>query len=91
MAKTGALATQVGGSHYDFEIQPIEYIVRNGLDFIQGNCVKYISRHKRKNKDEDVKKVLHYALLSLQLDYNYTPKQINDVLKEFMTNGGEQK
>ena len=84
MAKTGALASQVGGNHYDFEIQPIEYITRNKLDFLSGNIVKYASRHKRKNKDEDIKKIIHYALFSLQFDYGYSEEQINEVLKDFI-------
>ena len=37
-----ALNTQAGGDHYkDCAIQPIQYIHANGLDFFQGNIVKY--------------------------------------------------
>ena len=76
------LQTQVGGSHYkDLKVQPIEYIHANGLDFISANIVKYASRHKRKNKDEDIKKVIHYALLSLSLDYGYSDEDIKSTLK----------
>lgn len=79
------LNTQVGGSHYkDCKIQPIEFIHANKLDFIQGNIVKYVSRHKRKNKDEDIKKIIHYALLSLSLDYGYDSEMINNTLKNFI-------
>lgn len=64
------LATQVGGSHYkDLKIQPIEFIHANGLDFLQGNIIKYAVRHKSKNGAEDVKKIIHYANLILKLDY----------------------
>lgn len=88
MAHEGALKTQVGGNHYDFPIQPIEYIQKNHLDFIEGCFVRYGSRYKRKNKDEDIKKIIHYGLLSLQLEYGYTPEQINEVLSSFMTKEG---
>lgn len=65
-----ALDTQVGGGHYkDFKIQPIEFIMGNNLDFIQGNIVKYACRHKDKNGPEDLRKVIHYAQLALQLQY----------------------
>lgn len=74
------LETQIGGTHYkDLQIQPIEYITRNKLGFSEGNIVKYISRHKSKNKDEDIKKIIHYAKLILQLDYNYTEEQLKEL------------
>lgn len=64
------LQSQVGGSHYkDLKIQPIEFIHANGLDFLQGNIIKYATRHKNKNGAEDVKKIIHYANLILKLDY----------------------
>ena len=61
---------QIGGDHYqNFKIMPIEYITKNNLDFCEGNIVKYISRHKLKNGAEDIKKVIHYAQLILELQY----------------------
>ena len=61
---------QVGGNHYmNFAIMPIEYISKNNLDFLEGNIIKYISRHKHKNGAEDIKKVIHYAELILELKY----------------------
>ena len=65
-----ALETQVGGNHYkDFKIQPIEFIHANGLDFLTGNIIKYATRHRKKNGAEDVKKIIHYANLILELEY----------------------
>ena len=61
---------QIGGSHYkDCVIQPVDYIVKNNLDFLEGNVVKYITRHKEKDGPEDIKKVIHYAQLILELKY----------------------
>lgn len=71
---------QIGGNHYEMAISPIEYISKNKLGFIEGNVVKYISRHKRKNKDEDIKKIIDYALLCLEYDYGYDDEQINNLL-----------
>ena len=48
---------------------PIEYISKNKLDFLEGNIIKYISRHKKKNGAEDIRKVIHYAELILELEY----------------------
>lgn len=65
-----ALDTQIAGSHYkDQAIQPIEYIVANNLGFIEGCIVKYITRHKDKNGADDIKKIIHYCQLLLELTY----------------------
>lgn len=60
--------TQVGGSHYKgFAIQPLEFIVANNLDFLQGNVVKYVVRYKDKGGIEDLKKARHYLDLLIEL------------------------
>lgn len=65
-----ALAIQVGGTHYkDFAIQPVEYIHANKLGFCEGNVVKYITRHAAKNGADDIRKVIHYCQLLLELQY----------------------
>lgn len=67
---TKATETQVGGSHYkDMGIQPVSYIHANKLSFLEGNVVKYITRHKAKNGRADVEKAIHYCQLILELEY----------------------
>jgi len=62
--------TQVGGNHYEkMKIQPAEYIHANGLDFFEGNIVKYVTRHRSKNGSEDIKKAIDYCKMILKLDY----------------------
>lgn len=57
----GALQKQVGGNHYKtMPLQPWEIIDRNGLDFWQGNAIKYVMRYKDKGGVEDLKKAIHY-------------------------------
>lgn len=52
---------QVGGDHYkDKAIEPIDYILANGLSFCEGNVVKYITRYKDKNGIEDLEKAKQY-------------------------------
>ncbi|MDB4559242.1 DUF3310 domain-containing protein [bacterium] len=68
-----ALDKQTGGSHYDMKIQPIEYIYQNSLDYCEGNVVKYISRHGRKNGADDIRKAIHYCELLLELEYGEKP------------------
>jgi hypothetical protein len=65
-----ALDVQEGGQHYKSKaIQPIVYIHANKLGFCEGNVVKYITRHKEKNGAEDIRKVIHYCELLLELEY----------------------
>lgn len=65
------LQKQEGGSHYmKCGIQPIEYISKNNLNFMEGNIVKYISRHRNKNGAEDIRKIKQYCDLILKLEYN---------------------
>jgi hypothetical protein len=73
-----ALDIQEGGDHYrKMKIQPIEFIHANELDFLQGNVVKYITRHKNKNGAADVRKALHYCQLILELQYKEIPNGTN--------------
>ena len=64
-----ALDVQTGGSHYkDMVIQPIEFTMKNNLNFCQGNVIKYITRYKQKNGLEDLEKVKHYVDLLIELE-----------------------
>ena len=60
---------QEGGDHYQQPIEPIEYTMANGLGFCEGNVIKYVSRHQRKNGKEDILKAIHY--LEFILEYQY--------------------
>lgn len=60
---------QVGGSHYQLPIQPIDFIVKNELGYREGNVIKYVVRHGSKNGKEDIKKAIHYLEMILE-DYN---------------------
>jgi len=55
---------QVGGSHYKkYKIQPIEFIVKNNIGFVEGNIIKYILRFKEKGGVLDLEKAKHYIEL----------------------------
>lgn len=56
-----ANATQVGGDHYvSRQIQSWDYIISNGLGYLEGNIIKYVSRHKFKGGVQDLYKAQHY-------------------------------
>tara|TARA_B100000700_G_scaffold204211_1_gene224574 strand:+ start:5560 stop:5847 length:288 start_codon:yes stop_codon:yes gene_type:complete len=67
-----ALKEQVGGQHYKgCKIQPVEYIHANGLDYLEGNVIKYITRHRTKGEGKkDIEKAIHYAQLILEMEYD---------------------
>ncbi len=49
--------------HYDkvgFGIQPLEYIMANELDFLEGNIIKYVSRYPHKGGVNDLLKARTY-------------------------------
>ena len=64
-----ALEQQVGGDHYRrLKIQPVEYIHRNGLGFIEGCVIKYVSRWRDKNGIDDLRKARHFIDLLIELE-----------------------
>jgi hypothetical protein len=64
------LKSQVGGQHYSkMKIQPVEFITKNDLSYLQGNVIKYICRYKDKNGKEDLEKIKHYVDLIIGLEY----------------------
>ena len=66
-----ALDEQAGGNHYkDMAIQPVEYIHANGMSYMQGNVIKYITRYKAKNGLQDLIKAKHYIDLMIELEYS---------------------
>lgn len=68
-AKTST-TTQVGGSHYESTIQPVDYIAANNLGFFEGNAIKYITRWKKKGGVEDLRKAQHYLSMLIQQEVN---------------------
>ena len=63
-----ALKKQIAGNHYkEYVIQPIEFITKNNIPFIEGNIIKYICRWQDKGGVQDLDKVIHYVELLKEL------------------------
>jgi len=59
--------------HYaENKIEPIDYIISNGLNFYEGNVIKYITRWRKKGGVEDLKKAKQYIDFIIQ-------KEVKDV------------
>lgn len=63
---------QMGGSHYQKLIQPWDYIAANGLDFFEGNIVKYVTRWRQKGGVEDLRKARHYLDKLIEMETHDT-------------------
>jgi hypothetical protein len=46
--------------HYNMQIQPIEFIVKNNIPFREANIIKYVCRHRDKDGIDDLLKAQHY-------------------------------
>ena len=52
--------------HYNKKIQPLDYIEANGLDFAEGNVIKYVTRYKEKGGLDDLLKAKDYLELLIK-------------------------
>ena len=53
--------------HYtNGDIEPIDYINGNQMDYLEGNIIKYISRYKFKNGVEDLEKARFYLNMLIE-------------------------
>lgn len=65
-----AYSTQIGGNHYkDMKIQPVEFCMKNNLNYCQSSAIKYICRYKNKNGEQDLDKAIHFIQLLKQIEY----------------------
>ena len=69
----GANEKQVGGAHYQKPIQHWDFIIANGIPYLEAVAIKYIVRHKEKNGREDLEKAIHYLEKLLETSY---PKKL---------------
>lgn len=62
-----AMEVQHGGNHYTrMKIQPVEFILSNGMGFCEGSVVKYVSRWRGKGGMEDLRKAKHFIEIMLE-------------------------
>ena len=64
----GTNEKQIGGDHYKkMAIQPWDYIAANDLGFFEGNIVKYVTRWRKKQNLDDLRKAQHYLEKLIEL------------------------
>ena len=68
---------EISPEHYSqFEIEPFDFIHKNGLGFAEGNVIKYVCRWREKNGVEDLEKAMRY--IQLLIGYANIEKEKNE-------------
>lgn len=54
---------QIGGTHYaeGGDIQHWDWVIINGMGYLEGVASKYVARYRKKNGRQDLEKALHYV------------------------------
>lgn len=61
---------QIGGEHYKkLAIETWDYVTLNRLGYLEGNAIKYITRHRDKNGRIDLEKAKHYIDKLIEVEY----------------------
>lgn len=64
-----SMKVQIGGSHYkSMAIQPVEFIHKNGIGFIEGCVIKYVSRWRAKGGVNDLEKARHFLDMLIEME-----------------------
>ena len=58
--------------HYTagFGIEPLDYIIQNEMDFLEGNIIKYVSRYPHKGGINDLMKAQVYLNRLIERESN---------------------
>lgn len=68
-----ALSEQVGGDHYrKMAIQPVEFVHKNGIGYMEGCAIKYLCRWRTKGGIDDLRKSRHFIDLLIEMESNKT-------------------
>ena len=65
------------------EIEPIDFILANRMNYLEGNIIKYISRYKRKGGLKDLEKAKQY------LEWLIDDVDEKDGIKEYIESVGK--
>lgn len=69
-----AIQQQIGGEHYKaMAIQPVEFIHRNNIGFIEGSAIKYLCRWRAKGGLQDLQKAKHFIDILIELETKGEP------------------
>lgn len=79
------LKTQVGGTHYSkMAIQPVEFIHKNNIGFIEGSVIKYVTRWREKNGVEDLRKAKHFLEILIEQECQDVKTAVENAKREYL-------
>lgn len=57
--------------HYTIgQIEPWDFIIDQEMDFLEGNIIKYVARHREKGGLKDLQKAKNYLDKLIETEYN---------------------
>ena len=59
---------QIGGNHYKASIECWDFILANNLGYLEGTAIKYLTRYKKKNGVEYLKKAIHFIEKLIEIE-----------------------
>ena len=60
-----------------YDIEPISFIMRNGIPYAEGNVIKYTLRHDMKGGKEDIDKAIRYLEMIKEERYNAKSQEVS--------------
>lgn len=68
---------QIAGSHYQSSMQCWDFILANDLGYLEGTAIKYLTRFRKKNGVEDLKKAKHFIEKLIEIEEAKLPSLDN--------------
>ena len=60
-----------------YDIEPISFIMRNGIPYAEGNVIKYVLRHDMKGGAEDIDKAIRYLEMIKEEKYSAKSQEVS--------------
>ena len=60
-----------------YDIEPISFIMRNGIPYAEGYVIKYVLRHDMKGGKEDIDKAIRYLEMIKEEKYSAKSQEVS--------------
>lgn len=68
-------AKQVGGDHYQSDIQCWDFLIANNIGYLEGTAIKYLTRWQKKGGIADLQKAMHFIEKCIETETKRLAKQ----------------
>jgi len=80
---------QIGGTHYQSNMECWDYILANDLGYLEGTAIKYLTRWKKKNGVEDLHKAIHFIEKLIETQSKDITHVMKDWARDAQDNNGD--